>query len=45
MMTLRVIAGIHWQALRLWIKRVPVHDHPTTRRASPRHDAFSENPP
>ena len=45
MMTLRVIAGIHWQALRLWIKRVPIHDHPTTRRASPRHDAFSENPP
>jgi DUF1365 family protein len=23
-----VIAGIHWQALRLWLKRVPVHTHP-----------------
>ena len=28
-MTLRVVAAIHWQALRLWLKRVPVHDHPT----------------
>jgi DUF1365 family protein len=27
-MTLRVTAGIHWQALRLWIKGVPVHTHP-----------------
>ncbi|MCB1742956.1 MAG: DUF1365 domain-containing protein, partial [Gammaproteobacteria bacterium] len=27
-MTLQVIVAIHWQALRLWLKRVPVHDHP-----------------
>jgi len=27
-MTLRVICAIHWQALRLWLKRVPFHDHP-----------------
>src|SRR5512138_1997757 len=27
-MTLQVVAAIHWQALRLWLKRVPVHDHP-----------------
>jgi DUF1365 family protein len=27
-MTLRVIAGIHWEALRLWAKGVPVHTHP-----------------
>ena len=29
LMTAQVVAGIHWQALRLWLKRTPVHDHPT----------------
>jgi DUF1365 family protein len=29
-MTLKVIAAIHWQALRLWIKRTPIFDHPRT---------------
>jgi len=28
LMTLRVTGGIHWQALRLWMKRVPVFRHP-----------------
>ncbi len=28
MMTLGVIARIHWQALRLWAKRVPFHSKP-----------------
>jgi len=28
LMTLKVIVAIHWQALRLWLKRVPVFDHP-----------------
>lgn len=28
LMTLAVIARIHWQALRLWIKRVPFHARP-----------------
>jgi DUF1365 family protein len=28
LMTLKVIAGIHWQAFRLWCKRTPVYDHP-----------------
>lgn len=27
-MTARVIFAIHWQALRLWLKRTPVYDHP-----------------
>lgn len=27
LMTLKVIAGIHWQALRLWLKGAPVHNH------------------
>jgi uncharacterized protein len=27
-MTLRIISGIHWQALRLWLKRTPVYVHP-----------------
>ncbi|MEO8308781.1 MAG: DUF1365 domain-containing protein [Pseudomonadota bacterium] len=26
--TVRVLVAIHWQALRLWFKRVPVHTHP-----------------
>jgi hypothetical protein len=33
-MTAQVIAAIHWQALRLWLKRVPVHDHPTRSKAA-----------
>jgi uncharacterized protein len=28
LMTLQVVAAIHWQALRLWLKGTPVHDHP-----------------
>ncbi len=28
MMTGKVIAAIYWQALRLWIKRIPFHTHP-----------------
>jgi DUF1365 family protein len=27
-MTLQVIGAIHWQALKLWLKRTPVHTHP-----------------
>ena len=28
LMTTQVIGAIYWQALRLWLKGVPVHDHP-----------------
>ena len=30
-MTLKVIIAIHWQALKLWLKGVPVHAHPKKR--------------
>ncbi len=30
-MTLSVVGGIHWQAFMLWLKRVPVIDHPKKR--------------
>ncbi|MEO6369297.1 MAG: DUF1365 family protein [Steroidobacteraceae bacterium] len=35
-MTLRVVASIYWQALRLKLKGVPVHDHPAVDAPSPR---------
>jgi len=42
-MTIRVVAAIHWQALQLWLRRVPVHDHPArfnpTRSKEPSLDS------
>lgn len=34
-MALKTLAGIHFEALRLWLKRVPVHDHPRHQESSP----------
>ena len=31
-MTARIVAGIYWQALRLWLKRCPVYTHPDKRQ-------------
>ena len=31
MMTVKVITAIYWQALKLWLKRVPIFNHPRTR--------------
>jgi hypothetical protein len=34
-MTAKVIGAIHWQALKLWVKGVPFHPHPGTRKEMP----------
>ncbi|TNE93842.1 MAG: DUF1365 domain-containing protein, partial [Gammaproteobacteria bacterium] len=37
LMTLKVIGGIHWEALRLWMKGLklqPGHEHPDTNAIS-----------
>jgi DUF1365 family protein len=34
-MTLQVLFKIHWQALRLWIKRAPFYTHPAKRGPCP----------
>ena len=43
LMTLQVIVAIHWQALRLWIKRVPLHDHPARHPAPRTADTLTRN--
>lgn len=34
-MTLKVIVAIHWQALRLWLKRIPIFAHSPAQDDSP----------
>jgi len=31
LMTLKTVLAIYWQALRLWLKRVPLYSHPANR--------------
>lgn len=33
-MTTRIVGAIHWQALRLWLRGNPVHDHPDNNKAA-----------
>lgn len=40
LMTAQVVGAIHWQALRLWLKRNPVFDHPA--RDHPHHRSATE---
>ncbi len=43
LMTLKTIAAIHGEALRLYVKRVPVHKHPApTREQCEQDDLLSE---
>ncbi|SFK30345.1 DUF1365 domain-containing protein [Lysobacter sp. cf310] len=35
LMTASVVGAIHWQALRLWLKRNPVYAHPDLQRGPP----------
>ncbi len=30
LVTVQVVVAIHWQALRLWVKRIPIHHHPAS---------------
>jgi uncharacterized protein len=38
LMTAQVVLGIHWQALRLWLKGIPVFDHPSRTARSEEPD-------
>jgi uncharacterized protein len=34
LMTTRIVGAIHWQALRLWLRGNPVHDHPDNEKTA-----------
>jgi DUF1365 family protein len=45
LLTVGVIARIHWQALRLWLGRVPLHRKPLWPQATPATQASQTAPP
>ncbi|AQU84631.1 MULTISPECIES: DUF1365 domain-containing protein [unclassified Halomonas] len=34
LMSIKTVAGIHFEALRLWLKRIPVYNHPKRKETS-----------
>jgi DUF1365 family protein len=46
-MTIQVVTAIYWQALRLWLKRIPFHTHPSKRapNTAPAPSALKEPTP
>ena len=40
LLTLKVVAGIHWEALKLWLKGVPLHKRPQSVNNPPLSDQF-----
>ncbi len=42
LMTLKVVAAIHWQALRLWLKGAPHHPRPVESRPESAHEPIAE---
>jgi DUF1365 family protein len=44
LMTVKVIAGIHWEALKLWLKGVPLHKRPASTDNPPRGETRPDHP-
>ncbi len=42
LMAVRMLAAIYWQALRLWLKRVPFVPHPSSVARSPSDDRIAD---